>query len=335
MNIFVTGAAGYIGGMLAERFLDESKIKNVMALDIKPAPEFFPISHKKVTWIQHNLGDEGWEEKILRIGMPDVLIHCAYIIRQQYGKNDRAWQYKSNIIAADRVFDFVFKNNIKRLIHYSTAASYGAFLSNSPDKKFKEDDGFRETNYLYAEEKRLIEDKLKSVFEELNPKTQVLIIRPAAVSGPRGQFMYDRFGLLYAVKEGFPVVPVTWPESARQFIHEDDIWEASKFMSFGGVDDQYEVFNLAPEDYFLLKDLAKEIGKPVVRIPVWLGRFAYGSMWHLSRGKIPTPPTGINSYSYPVILDGSKITNLDFKYRYSGKDALKAKSGYYMKYVQR
>jgi len=334
MNIFVTGAAGYIGGMLAERFLDEVKVKKVVALDLKEPPSFFPASNPKVRWIQYNLGEKGWEEKVLKEGMPDVVIHCAYIIRQQYGKEKRAWQYKSNIIAADKLFDFTFKNNIGRLIHYSTAASYGAYPSNSSKAWFKESDSFRETKYLYAQEKKLIEETLEGLFSKSKPKSQVLIIRPAAISGPRGQFMYDRFGLLYAVKEGFPVVPVTWPDSARQFIHEDDIWEATKLMTFGGVSGRYEVFNLAPDDYFLLKDLAKEIAKPVVRIPIWLGRLAYGVMWHLSRGKIPTPPSGINAYSYPVVLDGSKITKSGFKYKYSGEEALKAKEGYYAKFVK-
>ncbi len=328
MKILITGASGYIGGMLVDRFSEDPKVSRIFAIDMKdPLPDA-SRENAKTSFLKYNLGDAGWEEKVLAHGLPDVVIHCAYVIREGYGEK-REWQIKSNITAAERVFNFVFKNKIPKLIHFSTVASYGARRGNSTGYQFKETDPFREENYLYGVDKKIIEEKLKNLYEKIKPATQVLIARPCAITGPRGQFTFKRFGLLRVVKFGLPMVPVTGPDSARQFIHEDDAWGAIRLMAGGAIPGSYEVFNLAPPDFLLLKDMAREIGKTSVRVPMWLGKLTFGAMWHISRGRIPTVPAGINSYTYPIIADGSKLTRFGFKYQYTAKEALKADSGHY------
>ena len=374
MKIFITGAAGYVGGMLTDLFLKDPRIDSVVALDMKDASDKFPKDNSKFKWITFNLGDDGWQEKVLEGGAPDVVVHCAYVIREGYGKK-REWQNKCNLTAADKVFEFVFKNKISRLIHFSTVASYGARKENSIKKRwFHEEDPFLEREYLYGVDKKIIEEKLRAVFEKekndlqkgvrQNPLPQVLIVRPCAISGPRGQYIFKRFGLLRMVKEGLPIIPITGNESARQFIHEDDVADIIFWMAFGGVNShtqsknqsssagsfsndaahvhleergslgvgvkgEYEIFNIAPHCFFLLKDMTHSIGKKTIRIPAWLGRFGFWFLWNVSCGKIPTPPAGINSYTYPIIVDGSKIEKFGYKYKYDCGDTLRADAGRY------
>ena len=112
MKIFITGAAGYIGGMLTDLFLKDQSVEKVIALDfkdIKEATDRFSEKNPRLKWITWNLGDDGWQEKVLKEGPVDVVIHSAYVIRQGYGEG-RKWQIKSNITAADNVFEFAFKN---------------------------------------------------------------------------------------------------------------------------------------------------------------------------------------------------------------------------------
>ena len=114
MKIFITGAAGYIGGMLTHVFLNDPQVERIIALDLKEKDNLLPKeiqNHPKLVWVTYNLGDDGWQDKVLKEGPIDAVIHCAYIIRQGYGKK-RAWQVKSNITAAEKLFDFVFKNKI-------------------------------------------------------------------------------------------------------------------------------------------------------------------------------------------------------------------------------
>ena len=343
MKIFITGAAGYVGGMLTELFLADERVSQVVALDIKDASAKFPQDNPKFVWITFNLGDEGWQEAVLKYGRPDVVIHCAYVIRQGFGKK-REWQNKCNLTAADKVFDFVFANNIPRLIHFSTVASYGARPANTTDYWFKESDALRESEYLYGVDKKVIEEKLQAAFARAKAKlslakaasplgasalAQVLIVRPCAISGPRGQFIFKRFGLLQMVKEGLPIIPLTGPQAARQFIHEDDVADIIFWLAFGGVKSEYEVFNIAPPGFFLLKDVARSIGKKTIHIPMWLGKLGFAFLWYVFRGRVPTVPAGINSYTYPIIVDGSKITRQGFQYQFSVDDALRAAKGRY------
>ncbi|MEK7119916.1 MAG: NAD-dependent epimerase/dehydratase family protein [Patescibacteria group bacterium] len=338
MKIFITGAAGYVGGMLADLFLKDPRVDSVVVLDMKDASDKFPKGNQKFKWITWNLGDDGWQEKVLEGGAPDVVVHCAYVIREGYGKK-REWQNKCNLTAADKVFEFVFKNKISRLIHFSTVASYGARKENSIKRWFREEDPFLESEYLYGVDKKMIEEKLRAVFEKeksdlqkgarQNPLPQVLMVRPCAISGPRGQYIFKRFGLLQMVKEGLPIIPITGDESARQFIHEDDVADIIFWMAFGGARGDYEIFNIAPHCFFLLKDMAHSIGKKTIRIPAWLGKFGFWFLWNVSCGKIPTVPAGINSYTYPIIVDGSKIEKFGYKYKYDCGDALRADVGRY------
>lgn len=316
--------------MLLERFSKDGRIKKITALDMRDP--FFKNAGEKVSYIKYNLGDPGWEERVLASGVPDVVIHSAYVIREGYGKK-RKWQIKSNITAARRLFDFIFKNNIPRLIHFSTVASYGALPSNTIAKKFREEDVLRESKYLYGADKKNIEEMLKNNYEKYKPSTQVFVIRPCAITGPRGQFIFKRFGLLRAIKFGLPFVPITGKDSARQYVHEDDIFEVVRLMVYGEIAGQYEVFNLAPGDFLLLKDMARSIGKISVRLPMFLGKLVFWALWHATRGKIPTVPASINSYTYPIIADGSKITRFGFQYKFSAAEALKAENGYYKESV--
>ncbi|HRY52895.1 MAG TPA: NAD-dependent epimerase/dehydratase family protein [Candidatus Portnoybacteria bacterium] len=338
MKILVTGAAGYIGGMLTDLFLKDSRVEKVVALDMKDASAKFPKGDPKLTWLTFNLGDNGWQEEVLKGGKPDVVVHCAYVIREGFGKK-RAWQNKCNFDGAENVFNFVFKNDISRLIDFSTVASYGARLGNTVERKFKEEDPFMEEKYLYGVDKKIIEENLKALFaqekaalasgQRQGALPQVLVLRPAAISGPRGQFIFRRFGLLMMIKEGLPLIPLCGRQSARQFIHEDDVADIIFWLAFGGVKSEYEVFNIAPNQYFLLKDMAHTLGKPVLPIPLWLGRLGFSFLWYVFRGRVPTVPAGINSYAYPIIADGSKITRFGYQYKFTGEDALLANKGRY------
>jgi nucleoside-diphosphate-sugar epimerase len=160
-TILITGAAGYVGMMLVEKFAARDDVEMIIGLDKEPMPESFE-GMEKLTYFEMNTAD-AWEELVKDLA-PDIIIHTAWQIREIYGNHALTWAW--NIDGSDTVFDYAFSHpNVKRLIHFSTVASYGAYPKNEIEQRFTEKDPFRVMDYLYAEEKRISEGHLEEKYE--------------------------------------------------------------------------------------------------------------------------------------------------------------------------
>lgn len=340
-TIFITGAAGYVGHMLVEKFAARGDVQKIIALDKEPRPEGIQDGGKTV-WITTNTSEtDVWLAEVQKYA-PSIVIHAAWQIRDMYGK--RALQWKWNVEGSDAIFDFAFSHpSTQRLVYFSTVASYGAYPDNMIEHKFKESESFRESNYNYAEEKRIVEEHLKEKYTASDKRVSVAIIRPAAITGPRGRFSRIRFGLqsalagqlagsfvysLVAFLTSF--VPAT-PKWARQFVHEDDVVDATELLAFSERVMGYEAYNLCPPGSpVLAKDMAEVVKKRILRVPPLLIRFVFFLMWNGTLGKIPTARGAWKGYSYPIMVNGEKISNaLGFRYTMSSKDAFQYTDGRY------
>ncbi|HUD04048.1 MAG TPA: NAD-dependent epimerase/dehydratase family protein [Candidatus Paceibacterota bacterium] len=349
-KIFITGGAGYVGVMLAEKFSARTDIEKILCLDKEPMPDFLK-GNGKIEWVQANTAEEwAWEEKAAKFN-PDIVIHTAWQIREMYGRKNLQWKW--NVDGSDKIFDFALKHlSVKRLVHFSTVASYSARPDNTLEHRFTEAEPFRDSDYLYATEKKVTEEHLKAKFDASAARREkiVFIIRPAAITGPRGRFMRIRFGLQSALSGALSkdksfayrlvsalvsFVPAT-PKWARQFIHEDDITDITELLSFVDVPNgTYEIFNACPSgDIVLAPDMARLVGKKVLPVSPQVIRFGFFCIWHLTLGKVPTSRGGWKSYSYPILVDGSKLTKMfGFKYKCDSKTAFSKIDGRYAKYV--
>ena len=162
--IFITGGAGYVGEMLCDQFSKRDDVRAIIALDKEPQSDFSK-SLPKVTYLQHNMADSGWEE-IAAAHNPDTVIHTAWQIRAMYGNAKEQWRW--NVDGSERVFNFVINTgSVKKLIYFSTASSYSARRDNRLEHLFTEDEGFRDDDYIYAYEKKEVEKKLSDHYERV------------------------------------------------------------------------------------------------------------------------------------------------------------------------
>lgn len=343
-TLLITGAAGYVGTMLVREFAGRDDVARIVGIDREPVPDLIK-DEPKLTYLQANTQDADWQQEAATHA-PDIVIHTAWDIRAVYGDERTTW--RSNIEGSDQVFDFAFNHSfVDRLVHFSTVASYGAFPTNTIEYRFTEEDPFRKTDYLYAEEKRITEVHLREKYEGSDKQVAVAIVRPAAITGPRGRFMRIRFGLqaalsgqlrgarIYSViKALVAFVPVT-PRWARQFIHEDDVVGIVERLAFGESAGPYAVFNICPPGEVVRgRDMAKAVGKRMLLVYPWMVRIAFFVFWHLSRGKVPTARGSWKGYSYPIVVDGSKVTReLGYAYQHEGYDAFFYTDGRYESYV--
>ncbi len=339
-RVYITGAAGYVGAMLVDQFSKRDDVERIIALDKESMPEFLS-GNSKVLWISANTADGSWQERV-RAENPDIVVHTAWQIRMLYGAAETTWKW--NVDGSHAVFEFAFLHpSVERLIHFSTASIYGAYRSNTVQHRFTEDEPMREEQYLYGVEKKRVEEILSEFVSKYPQGPKVGVVRPAAITGPRGRFARIRFGLQSALSGQLrggvyglislmvSFVPAT-PWWVRQFVHEDDVCDIVALLAFDSWQgSRKEIFNLAPPGApVFAKDMARAVGKRVLLIPVSFIRFAYFIFWHLTRGKVPTSPGVWRFYSYPIVMDGSKIERLyGYRYRLPSLEAFTTTKGRY------
>lgn len=332
-----------MGEMLCEQFSKRDDVASIITLDKEPQSDFSK-SIPKLTYIQANMADDGWQEEVLKHS-PDTVIHTAWQIRAIYGNPKEQWRW--NVGGSDNVFDLALAaQSVKKLIYFSTASSYSARSDNSVDHLFTEAEGFRDDYYIYAHEKKVTEEHLAAKYQAAGrDDLQVVVVRPAAITGPRGRYMRIRFGLQSALQgnlKGSPVyklvtmltafVPATkgW---VRQFIHEDDVSDLVQHFTFHAAPTSYEVYNITPvSEAVYAPDMAAAVGKKILPITPTMARLAFFGFWHGTRGKVPTCAGSWRFYSYPVVMSGEKLAT-QYTCAYSSKDAFKYTDGRYESYV--
>lgn len=345
-TIFIVGGAGYVGEMLCEQMGKRDDVRAIIALDKEPQSDYSK-QLPKVTYIQHNMADDGWQEQVAKYE-PDSVVHTAWQIRAMYGEKDEQWRW--NVEGSGKIFDFALTQpSVKKLVYFSTASSYSARNDNRFEHLFTEDEGFRDDDYIYAHEKKVVDDNLRTRFEQAkkegNTIPQITVVRPAAITGPRGRYMRIRFGLQSALQGNLSksftdrlvttmtsFVPATkgW---VRQFIHEDDVNDLVTKFVFEDMPWEYEVFNITPEgEPVYAPDMADAVGKKILPIQPWMARTAFFCLWHATRGKIPTCPGSWRFYSYPVVMSGKKLAGV-YQCKYSSKDAFRYTDGRYEDWV--
>jgi nucleoside-diphosphate-sugar epimerase len=327
-TVFITGAAGYIGGMLADQFSKRPDVAHIVCLDREDKPTLLE-RNEKIIWVKAYTSDDTWQS-IVKGYNPDIVIHTAWQIRELYGKQDVQWKW--NVTGTDKVFDFVFTTtSVKRFVHFSTVSSYSALPENKLDDVFTEDKPFRDSPYLYATEKKVVEDRLKLRYEKAIQEgvvtPQISIIRPASITGPRGRSR-SKLNLQSALSGKLKDTPthrflssmLAWmpitPKWCRQFVHEDDICDATELLAFGNTQHRYEAYNICPEGPIVLgKDMAAAVGKKTIMLEPWMIRIVFFFAWHVTQGGIPTSRGGWMTYSFPIVVDGKKISK-DYGYTY-------------------
>lgn len=328
MNMLITGAAGYIGTMLIDQLGRSDQVDTIHGIDIKPRPKLL-ADRAKIRWIQADVAEDGWVSQLQNETI-DAVVHCAYQIRELYGHR-RNQQHRWNIDGARRVFEFALGHpGVRRLIQLSTITAYGALAANSLDRPITEETPLAEDSYLYGVQKKQVEDVLGQTYRRLRPSTHVVVLRLASVSGPRGRFGLNRYGLLSTIAGRFPCLVCGRSDWGRQYLHEDDIVAVLSRFIHAPAASGFQVLNVSPPDFLDAATLGKLFSKRVVVLAPALLRALFSLTWHGSRGALTTPSGAWRMLTYPIRVNGSRLTQeYGYEYRYSSLQALVAKEGRY------
>jgi UDP-glucose 4-epimerase len=266
LRILVTGGAGYIGSVVADRLLRSGHSVSVLDNLSKGHREAVPA---QAQFIQADTGDEAALASVFEQGQFDAVMHFAAFIEAGESMLFPEKYFDNNSARALTLLQAVLKHRVPRFVLSSTAAVYGEPRSTP----ITEDDPLEPTN-AYGESKLMVERMLAWFHrvhglryaslryfnaagataergEAHNPETHLIPLVLQVASGQRPAISI--FGTDYPTKDGTCI---------RDYIHVDDLATAHLLALDGLAEHSQLICNLGSGNGFSVREVI-EIARKV------------------------------------------------------------------------
>lgn len=309
MNIFITGATGYIGNSLAKKLAGEGNVIHALCRNANTDV----LQHSNIKIFEGDITNIASIEKAMK-GCEQVYHLAAYA---RVWAKDNSTYFKLNVEGAKNVFDVARDLGVSKTVFTSTAGTLGP----SGNKPVEEKDArIGKPFTVYEISKTKAEELARSYCNKYG--MNIVMVNPPRVYGPgiitESNAVTRLIRLYMAGKWKF--MPGDGKRTGS-YVYVDDVvnghvlamrkGRSGERYNFGGVNASYiEFFNL----------LAKLTGKKVslIRLPVWAMMFAGNAMQIYTNitGKPPllTPPW-IRKYYYDWSMSSEKAQReLDYSF---------------------
>ena len=149
MRILITGGAGYIGGTVAVRLMQQGHLVSVYDNLCHSTKELIPGG---ATFLEGDIADRARLQKIFSSQTFDGVMHFAALIEAGESVKRPEIYFRNNTASTLALLEAMLASNVKRLVFSSTAAVYGEPVSTP----ILEDAILKPTN-PYGESKLLVE----------------------------------------------------------------------------------------------------------------------------------------------------------------------------------
>jgi nucleoside-diphosphate-sugar epimerase len=247
MRVFVTGSSACLAQALLPQLCADPGIEAVTGADLR-APRF---AHGKFTALRLDIRDAALAQ---RIAGHDALINLAFVVLR--GRMSEREMFDINVRGSLNLFHAARAAGVRRMVHLSSAAVYGAGVHLDEDAALDPLPGF-----LYARHKAHLERLLAIEFPDCAR------LRPHVVLGPNAQPLLKRL-----LNQPFYLrLPPPYP--LLQCVHEDDVAHAALRCLESGAGG---AFNLAAEEAFSFREVIRQRQRLSVPLPPFAARAALG-----------------------------------------------------------
>ena len=309
MKVLVTGGSGFLGINLI-RFLRTKGVDEIRVLDIAD----FDYPEKKEPWLKFTLGDVRDIPAVEKITEGcDVVVHCAAAL-PLYSEKDI---YTTEVDGSRNVLNAARKFNLDRHVQISSTAVYGV-----PKKH-----PIYETDPMvgvgpYGHAKIEAEDVCRAARKE---GYCVPIIRPKSFIGPERLGVFALFYDWAYTGHGFPMIGSG--NNRYQLMDVEDLCEAIWAAMTYPKDVVNTEFNIGAKDFTTMREDYQAVldkaghGKKIHGTPVKPIVFILRILEQLKLSPLyPWVYETASTDSFVSIEKAEKL--LDFKPKYSNKDAL-------------
>ena len=276
MNIFLTGAAGFIGFHTCEMFLKSGakiwavdNLNNYYDKGLKVKRLNILKKNKKFFFQNIDISDNNKLSKFIKNKKFDILIHLAAQAGVRYSLEKPREYLKSNLIGFFNILEVAKNKKVKNFLFASTSSVYG----NSKQKKFSENIGSNHPIQFYAATKRSNEIMAHSYSYLYG--LQVIGLRFFTVYGPWGRpdMSYFKFSENIVKKKPIPIF--NKGNHTRDFTYIDDAIKIIKELSKlklksksdvkennpGSGNCKFEIFNISCGKQIKLLDFVQSLKK--------------------------------------------------------------------------
>jgi UDP-glucose 4-epimerase len=246
-RILITGGAGMVGRALASALPSE----NLVVTDLADTglPGHLRLRRMDVTGAD--------PDKVIGQERPDVVVHLASIVTPPPGMT-REQAFAVDVTGTRNVLDACAAHGVKRLVVTSSGAAYGYHADNPVP--LTEDAPCRgNPEFAYADHKRQVEEMLATA-RKTTPTLEQVILRVGTVLGAG---VDNQITALFRRKR---LLSIRGSDSPFVFIWTQDL---ARIVKQAATDGPAGIFNVAGDDWLSIDDLARAMGKPVLRLPAW------------------------------------------------------------------
>lgn len=297
LNVFITGAAGYVGSETVKVLRAQYPNINIIASDIQEYPDFFKLN--KITYEKADIRDQNLIEKLFDKYKINVVVHLAAALPSRDGLN-RDFEYSVNVKGTKVILDSCLKYNVNKIIISSSGAAYGYHHDNSDS--VDENHPLRgNVEFPYCDQKRMVEEMLQD-YRTKYPALKQTIFRLSATIGSNVKNQISEFfelPVLFGIK-GHP--------SPFAFIWDQDVVNC---LVMAIIENKEGIYNLTADGKIPMKSLAKMMNKPYINVPESLFKFALKYLQKLK--VVPWGPEQASFIKYRLVMDNKKLKK-DFGY---------------------
>ena len=215
-RILITGASGYIGGILYELF---SKTNFLI--------EGWSYSMSNENFITVDITDIVAIEKAISKFRPNYVIHCAALIDRNWKQHNYNQLWSVNVIGTENILKSLNYNDFKEFIYISTSEVYGNL------KHLRRERDIVDLKTPYAMTKYMGERTVESYARLFNFGHKILrLTNPVYSQLCPNSFLSD---LSYACNNNL-TMKMSRGEQVRNFFHLKDLFNLlTEFNSYSGV----------------------------------------------------------------------------------------------------
>ena len=236
----------------------------------------------------------------------DAVAHLAFVVRA--GRQRQAAR-RTNVDGVLNVLAACKEAGVKRIVYLSSTTVYGAHADN-PDRLTEGLTPQPNPGFPYSEDK-LQAERLMLEFAGRNPSVDVTVLRACPVLGPDADNDVAR-GFLKPF-----LVGVLGHDPPMQLLHQQDMAEVLTRCLLRPAPG---VYNVAGDGAILWSEMARLLGRPLIKLPWPLLHAAVAAAWAL-RVQSDSPTAGLNLVRYRWTVSTEKARRkLKVRFRHTSHE---------------